>query len=69
MEIWHKKCNRSIVLHFRKMLHRHPLLPYTLVHPMHYEEERGYERESVLVWGSHDHMSDFCMGVKGCIVT
>ena len=53
----------------RKMLHRHSLFPYTFVHPMHWEETRWDERESVLVWGSYDHVSDFCVGVQGCIAT
>jgi len=53
----------------RILLHEHPLFPYTLVHPMHWEEKRGDERKNVFVWGPHGHMSDFCVGVKGCIAT
>jgi len=36
---------------------------------MHWKERRGDERESVLVRGPCDHMSDFCVDVKGCIAT
>ena len=51
------------------MLHRHSLFSYTLVHPMHWEETRWDERESVLVWGQYGHVSDFCVGIQGCIAT
>jgi len=47
----------------RKMLHRHPLFPYTFIHPMHWEETRWDEIESVFVWGPYDHVSDFCVDV------
>jgi hypothetical protein len=53
----------------RKMLHRHPLFTYTLIHLMHYEVRRGERRESVLVRGPHGNMSDFCVGVKGYFAT
>jgi len=53
---------------YRKMLHRHSLFSYIFVHPMHWEETRWDERESVLVWGQYGYVSEFCMGVQECIV-
>jgi hypothetical protein len=60
----------SMVTLFKwKMLHRHPLLPYTLVHPMHYKDRKGEERESVLVRDPRGHVSNFCGSVNVCTVT
>lgn len=59
-EQWRALCR----INYRKMLYIHPLFPYTLVHPIHWEERRGDKRESVLVQGPCGYVSDFCVVSK-----